>query len=78
MFYGGPKEAVMHAIYRQNFGFTDIIIGRKHADAPYHDGSPINFAEGLQDNLLIIHGSGDDNGQRSPGQSAFEPVAEPE
>ena len=41
MFYGGPAEAVMHAIYRQNFGFTDIIIGRKHADAPYHDGSPI-------------------------------------
>ena len=41
MFYGGPKEAVMHAIYRQNFGFTDMIIGRKHADAPYHDGKPI-------------------------------------
>jgi sulfate adenylyltransferase len=41
MFYGGPKEAVMHAIYRQNFGFTDIIIGRKHADAPYDDGKDI-------------------------------------
>jgi sulfate adenylyltransferase len=41
MFYGGPKEAVMHAIYRQNNGFTDIIIGRKHADAPYSDGTPI-------------------------------------
>ncbi len=41
MFYAGPKEAVMHAIYRQNYGFTDIIIGRKHADAPYHDGTPI-------------------------------------
>jgi len=41
MFYGGPKEAVMHAIYRQNFGFTDIVIGRKHADAPFADGSPI-------------------------------------
>jgi sulfate adenylyltransferase len=41
MFYGGPKEAVMHGIYRQNFGFTDIIIGRKHADAPYHDGTAI-------------------------------------
>ena len=39
MFYGGPKEAVMHSIYRQNFGFSDIIIGRKHADAPYHDGT---------------------------------------
>jgi len=32
---------VMHGIYRQNFGFTDIVIGRKHADAPYHDGKPI-------------------------------------
>jgi sulfate adenylyltransferase len=41
MFYGGPKEAVMHAIYRQNYGFTDIVIGRKHADAPYHDGTAI-------------------------------------
>jgi len=41
MFYGGPKEAVMHAIYRQNHGFSDIVIGRKHADAPYADGTPI-------------------------------------
>jgi len=41
MFYGGPKEAVMHSIYRQNFGFTDLVVGRKHADAPYHDGTAI-------------------------------------
>ena len=41
MFYGGPAEAIMHAIYRQNYGFTDIVIGRKHADAPYHDGTAI-------------------------------------
>jgi sulfate adenylyltransferase len=41
MFYGGPKEAVMHAIYRQNMGITNIVIGRKHADAPYQDGTAI-------------------------------------
>ncbi len=41
MFYAGPKEAIMHAIYRQNMGFTDIIIGRRHADAPFFDGTPI-------------------------------------
>ena len=26
---------------RQNMGYTHIIIGRKHADAPYHDGTAI-------------------------------------
>ena len=41
MFYAGPKEAIMHSIYRQNYGFTNIVIGRKHADAPYDDGSPV-------------------------------------
>jgi sulfate adenylyltransferase len=41
MFYAGPKEAVMHAIYRQNMGFTNIIIGRKHADVPFSDGTNI-------------------------------------
>jgi len=60
MFYGGPKEAVMHAIYRQNFGFSDIVIGRKHADAPYHDGEAIwgdfdaqEIFENLPGELLI-------------------------
>jgi sulfate adenylyltransferase len=41
MFYGGPKEAVMHGIYRQNMGYTHLVIGRKHADAPYANGEAI-------------------------------------
>jgi sulfate adenylyltransferase len=41
MFYAGPKEAIMHAIYRQNMGYTNIVIGRKHADVPFADGSNI-------------------------------------
>ncbi|MCB9760677.1 MAG: sulfate adenylyltransferase [Alphaproteobacteria bacterium] len=63
MFYGGPAEAVMHAIYRQNHGFSNIVIGRKHADAPYHDKTAIwgDFdAQEIFDDL--------------PGALAIEPV----
>ena len=56
MFYGGPKEAVMHAIYRQNFGFTDLIIGRKHADAPYKDGTAIWGDFDAQEIFKNLHG----------------------
>ena len=54
MFYGGPSEAIMHAIYRQNSGFSDLVIGRKHADAPFEDGEAIwgDFdAQEIFDNL---------------------------
>ena len=45
----------------------DTIYQERYMDLPqdneqgYHDGSAINFADGLRGHLLVVHGSGDDN-----------------
>jgi dipeptidyl-peptidase-4 len=42
--------------------YQERYVGLPQADsAAYHDASPINFAQHLRGDLLVVHGSGDDN-----------------
>jgi dipeptidyl-peptidase 4 len=51
-----PDQTLYDTIYQERY------MGLPSDNAKgYHDGSPVTFAEGLTGNLLIIHGSGDDN-----------------
>lgn len=51
-----PDQAAYDTIYQERYmGLPD------ENKSGYHDGSPITFAAGLKGNLLIVHGSGDDN-----------------
>ena len=51
-----PDQRLYDSIYQERF----MGLPQENADG-YKAGSPINFAEGLQGKLLLVHGSGDDN-----------------
>jgi dipeptidyl-peptidase-4 len=51
-----PDQKLYDTIYQERYMSTP----EKNPEG-YRVGSPINFAQGLEGDLLIVHGSGDDN-----------------
>jgi dipeptidyl-peptidase 4 len=51
-----PDQTLYDTVYQERY----MGLPQDNADG-YREGSPINFAEGLRGNLLLVHGSGDDN-----------------
>ena len=51
-----PDQKLYDTIYQERY----MGVPQENVEG-YRLGSPINFAEGLKGNLLIVHGSGDDN-----------------
>jgi dipeptidyl-peptidase-4 len=58
----GMSVAPVADVHNYDTIYQERYVGLPQTDsAAYHDASAINYADGLKGNLLLVHGTGDDN-----------------